>query len=274
MKVFFESYNSNIIYDIKDGITSEEYKSLNFPERYNKFHTEDLYVDKANDKANLLVFSGKVNEQPKLTNNVTFKINDSTPIGNLNVKVHGKTYDSWVTNYVGAFIYQGYVIQSNDIGVYKDDILQFEYDTEDNNHVKIQPYPAVDSRRNILSVYGRPLNYNVANWAVHYNELISIENTGNNDRKISFMISPSLDSTYAIVPYYDGLTCKGHGVTTCNKYLIDFTPKFINTPDKEVSDIVVWQIIVPSQSKITVPAYITLGGMSNGLIKKYVHVDA
>ena len=47
LKQVILAYKQDIEYVSNDGFKQDEYKSLNFPERYNKFSSEDLYVDKS-----------------------------------------------------------------------------------------------------------------------------------------------------------------------------------------------------------------------------------
>lgn len=231
-------------------------------------------VDSIDDGLNLRVYSGSVNQMPDLYNNATFVIDDSVE-AKTNLKIicsNGHIYDHWRTNYVGAwYSNSASSIITSDVNVYCDyrgDIVPLEFVSDKNTKVVIKPYytgidGSTDNRDSIIGVFGRPLQFNVANWAVHYHENITLINNGKKTRTLSFIMSPVKNSTYSI--FHDSANASNNinYIEKENKY---FTA---NSTD----NVIIWKIEIDPGQTIKVPTIITLGGMSSGLINKFIYVD-
>ena len=214
-------------------------KTLNFEVlAYNGDYNNTLsatYPGNDDDKGKLL-YTGYVNHSPNVYNNISFTINDSIKSGeNLKVNVNGAEYDSWITN----------IILPRYENAYKYDTVNLIVKPEHGEEFSISP-PFIDARTGNL--------YNVANWAVHYHENITLINAGKKQRKVSFIIKTPYAKSINIVPSYKNL---------------ESIYRFVY----ESEQIKAWTVIINPGEKITVPTTITLGGMSNGVIEKMVQIE-
>lgn len=237
-------------------------------------------VDSSSDPDNLRVYSGSVNQLPDLYNNATFVINDTVET-NSNLKIlcnNGRTYNRWHTNLVGAWVNEINQIIPTDENIhcaYKDDILSISFTSakeDDESTYTIKPYyegveGSVDNRQTVIEAKGSVLPFNVANWAVHYHENITIVNKGTKTRTLSFIMKPAgCGSTYAIVNQVSNNNTGGINY-------LDISNKFFTAAVNNPEDKIVWKVQIGSGKSITIPSVITLGGMSCGDITKYIYVD-
>lgn len=234
-------------------------------------------VENVNDKPNLRVITGSVNMLPELYNNSTFVIDDSVEADS-NLKIictNGRIYDHWNTNYVGAWSNSsaGLVYPANeDVKcVYKDDILPLSFTSELGSKVTVRPFysgvdESYDSRSTVIEAFGARLQFGASNWAVHYHENITLINAGNNSRIVSFIMKPAIGSTYSIVQ--DTINASK------NINYLDNSNKFLTSAQQNPENIMIWKVKIEPGQTITVPAIVTLGGMSNGDISKFIRIDS
>ena len=233
-------------------------------------------VESVSDKANLRVISGSTNSLPDLYNNVTFVIDDTVNSGDklMIVCTNNNAYDHWITNYVGAWSNSNlgivYPANENTNCVYKEDMLPISFTSELGNYVTIRPFysgvsESYDNRSIVIEAFGAPLQFGVANWAVHYHENITLINNGKNTRTVSFVMKPTSRSTYSIVQ--DTVNASS------NVNYIENSNKFFTADSENPENVVIWKVEIDPGQTIKVPAIITLGGMSSGIINKYIYID-
>lgn len=204
------------------------------------------------------VYSGDYNGLPIINNNMTFDIYNETPKGNLPVSytnLFGNSFISkgdgvyeWFSNTGGASINTS--ILKVDIQPYQNvsDYINLSVPTSTST-ITLGPYPNYKESRNIIhpkfkvNINGWP--YNWGNWAVHYNENITIVNHTSQTQTVSFELLDVANSI--VVSYYNG---------KFNYYKKDST---------------IWKVNIPANSSKNLNSIITLGGNSNGkLIKRVV----
>lgn len=209
------------------------------------------------------VYTGYYDKMPELENDITFEINDTVSKGNnLKVKYNNKTYSSWLTNGSGAYLKKnGSSYDINTISeTMKSDMINFKYKSASGTIYTAGSYPEYkDTRPGILTQYGiSARSYNIANWAVHYNENIKIKNTGSSTRKVSFKIKNASNKMGS----------------TCNSTIVSISS--YGSYYKRISsgnDFTAWTVNITPGQTISVPTKVTLGGDSCGYVEKYLYVD-
>lgn len=184
------------------------------------------------------------------------------------IKMNDNIYDRWVTNSIGLqnTIENAYVEETLNLVVKPEHRATGEPESfvigDPNEEDRRKAF--MDTRQAIHDYYvkyrGRndvyELQYNVANWAVHYHENITIRNTGNKTRKISFILGSEYTKSINIIPNSIGLESVYH---------------YMHEKD-ENKEVVGWTITVNPNKEITIPTEVILGGMSSGYIEKRIKV--
>lgn len=208
------------------------------------------------DDKGIKQYTGYVNHSPNVYNNISFTVNDSIKAGeNLKVNVNNILYDSWVTNTISSTIENAYINEMLNLIVKPEHEATFTMGNPDfiDRRAAIHEYYLKYKNRD--DVYELP--YNIANWAVHYHENITLKNTGTKTRKISFVIKTPNFKAISIIPNYNGLS---------NVY------KFINENDS-IKEVKGWTVTLNPKAQITIPTEVILGGMSCGVFEKMIRIE-
>lgn len=232
-----------------------------FGARYDGNYT----MNKNNNATYSRVYSGYYDMLPELESKSTYYINDGTSDENLKMAWEN-TYDEEVAEKAMSTHSGGgnlnYYCQVESIPVPKDTInLRMPLDS---GTVLLGQYPDFKETRSGNYIVGRScgsmdikgLHYNWVPWAAHYNEEITIVNNASREKVVSYYIRVPRDGEndwagQNLIVIYDG---------GMRHY-------------KEIGDEKIWTTVVQPGEQQTMEFVLTLGGVSNGGVERYLKLD-
>jgi hypothetical protein len=199
------------------------------------------YLGDDDDDENEL--SGRAAMKNRVKNEVTFVVNDYVS-GNLPIKINNREDKYWISNDSGCQDTTAAMTDTIHIQVIHNDQT---YLTGSLIDFLENPKLYQDPR---LNRNGQAHCWNVANWAVHYQENIIIQNLGDNERELTFYIGTSTPGT-----------SKNIAITNLNitgaTLLSSKENQYVRIKDTAHE---IWHIKVPASSTAKIDTTITFGG--------------